>query len=198
MPSGFTVEISTNGGTDYTDISNGTSSVSVALAYNSTANVLVRITEPAGKAVLSSFDTIIHAVSGITSANTNDTINRLYTGFLRLTKTATVTNGTGKGGANDAVPGAVINYSVAYVNLASTGGTNCVTLNASSLVITEDGTAGSNNWGTYTSHEVSSAADSRGGTITGDAATGSTLLTDTVASLLAGQSGTFSFQRLIK
>jgi hypothetical protein len=45
---------------------------------------------------------------------------------------------------------------------------------------------------------VSSATDSRSGAITGDASTSSTLLTDTLASLLAGQSGTFSFQRLIK
>jgi hypothetical protein len=198
VPSGFTVEISTNGGTSYTDVSNGTSSVSVAIAYNSTANVLVRITEPTGNAVLTSFNTVVRAASGITPANTNDTIDRLYTGFVRLTKTAVVANGTGKGGATDAVPGAVITYSVAYANLASTGGTNCATLNASNLVITEDGTAGSNNWGTLTSHVVSSATDSRGGTITGNAATTSTVLTDTIASLLAGQTGTFSFQRLIK
>ncbi|MDX6501558.1 MAG: hypothetical protein QOG23_4818 [Blastocatellia bacterium] len=198
VPSGFTVEISTNAGTDYTDVSNGTSFVTVAIAYNSTANVLVRITEPAGNAVLSSFNTVIHAVSGITPANENDTIDRLYTGFIRLTKTAVVTNETGKGESIDPVPGAVITFSVAYVNIASTGGTNCVTLNASNLVITEDGAAGSNNWATYTSHVVSSATDSRSGTITGNASTASGLLTDTVASLLAGQSGTFSFQRLIK
>jgi hypothetical protein len=198
VPSGFTVEISTNNGTSYTDVSNGTSFVTLAIAYDSTANVLVRITEPTGNTVLSSFNTIVHAASGITPASTNDTIDRLYTGFIRLTKTAVVTNGTAKGGPTDAVPGAVITYGVAYVNLASTGGTNCVTLNASNLVITEDGTAGANNWGTYTSHVVSSATDSRGGTITGNAATTSTALTDTVASLLAGQSGTFSFQRLIK
>jgi hypothetical protein len=198
VPSGFTVEISTNAGTSYTDVSNGTSFVTVAITYNSTANVLVRITEPTGNAVLTSFNTIVHAVSGITPANTNDTIDRLYTGFIRLTKTAVVVNGTAKGGATDAVPGAVITYSVAYVNLASTGGTNCVTLNANSFVITEDGTAGSNNWGTYTSHVVSSATDSRSGTITGNAVTTSTVLTDTLTSLLAGQGGTFSFQRLIK
>jgi hypothetical protein len=141
---------------------------------------------------------VIHAVSGITPANDNDTIDRLYTGFIRLTKTAVVTNATGKGESIDPVPGAVITFSVAYVNIASTGGTNCVTLNASNLVITEDGAAGSNNWATYTSHVVSSATDSRSGTITGNASTASGLLTDTVASLLAGQSGTFSFQRLIK
>ena len=198
VPSGFTVEISTNGGTSYTDISNGTAFVTLAIAYDSTANVLVRITEPTGNAVLTSFSTVVHAVSGITPANTNDTIDRLYTGFIRLTKTAVVANGTAKGEATDAVPGAVVTFSVAYTNLASTGGTNCVTLNAIDLVITEDGTLGANNWGTYTSHVVSSAADSRSGTITGDASTSSTVLTDTLASLLAGQSGTFSFQRLIK
>ena len=199
VPSGFTVEISTDGGTGYTDVSDGTTFVTVDIAYNSTADVLVRITEPTGNAVLSSFNTVVHAVSGITPANTNDTIDRLYTGFIRLTKTAVVLNGNlAKGTATDAVPGAVITFSVAYVNLASTGGTNCVTLNASNLVITEDGTASPNNWGTYTSHVVSSATDSRSGTITGDAVTTSTSLTDTLTSLLAGQSGTFSFDRLIK
>ncbi len=198
VPSGFTVEISTNGGTDYTDVSNGTTSVTIAIAYDSTANVLVRVTEPSGNAVLTGYPTIIHAASGITPANTNETIDRLYTGFIRLTTTATVANGTSKGAATDPVPGAVITFSIAYVNVATSGGTNCVTLNANNLVITEDGTAGSNNWGTYTTHVISSATDSRGGTITGNADASSALLTDTVASLLAGQSGTFSFQRLIK
>jgi hypothetical protein len=198
VPSGFTVEISTNAGTDYTDVSNGTTSVTVAIAYNSTAEVLVRITEPSGNAVISSFNTIVHAASGITPDNTNDTIDRLYTGFIRLTKTATVANGTAKGGATDAVPGAVITFGVAYLNIASTGGTNCVTLNARNFVITEDGAAGANNWGTYTSHVVNSATDSRDGTIAGNAVASSTLITDAVGSLLAGQSGTFSFQRLIK
>lgn len=197
VPAGFTVEISTDG-TNYTDVSNQTTFVTVAIAYNSTANVLVRITEPAGNAVLSSFDTVVRAVSGITPANTNETIDRLYTGFVRLTKTAVVANGTGKGGATDPVPGAVITYSVAYVNLATTGGINTVTLNARNLVITEDGTAGANNWGTYTTHVVSSASDSRGGTITGDAVATSSALTDTLTSLLAGESGTFSFQRIIR
>ncbi|HEY5885697.1 MAG TPA: hypothetical protein VIT88_13475 [Pyrinomonadaceae bacterium] len=198
VPAGFTVEVSTNVVTpSYTDISNGTTSVSLAIAYNSTADVLVRITAPSGKPVLNSFDTVIRAKSGITPANTNDTIDRLYTGFIRLNKTAVVSNGTGNGGATDPVPGAVITYSIVYANLASTGGTNCVTLNAVNLVITEDGTAGSNNWATFTDQVAGSASDSLGGTIVGDTA-GSTVLTNTIASLPAGQSGTFSFQRTIK
>ena len=198
VPAGFTVEVSTNvSSPSYTDISNGTTSVSLAIPYNSTADVLVRITAPSGKPVLNSFDTVIRATSGVTPANTNETIDRLYTGFIRLTKSAVVSNGTGNGGATDPVPGAVITYSIGYANLASTGGTNCVTLNAVNLVITEDGTAGSNNWATYTDQVVGSASDSLGGTIVGDTA-GSSVLTNTVASLPAGQSGTFSFQRIIK
>jgi hypothetical protein len=196
IPTGFTVEVSVNGlGTDYVDI---TTSPTLAVAYNTTATILVRVTAPAGNVVLTAYPTLVRATSLNTPAANNDTIDRLYTGFISLVKTAVVANGTGRGGATDPVPGAVITYSVAYANLASTGGTNCVTLNASNLVITEDGTAGSNNWGTYTSHVVNSATDSRSGTITGNAVTTSTVLTDTLASLPAGQSGTFSFQRLIK
>jgi hypothetical protein len=198
VPSGFTVELSTDAGANYTDVSNETSSVSLNLAYDSTAQVLVRITAPSGIAVLTGYDTIITASSGLTPANTNQTIDRLYTGFIRLTKTAVVANGTGKGAATDAVPGAVITFNLSYQNIASSGGTNCVTLNASNLVITEDGAAGSNNWGTHTSHVLGTTTDSLGGVITGHEDTTSTSLTDTIASLLAGQSGTFSFQRLIK
>jgi hypothetical protein len=207
LGSDFTVQISTDGGSSYENVSDGSGDdlVTVAIAYGGTADVWVKITEPSGNAVLTAFSTVVHAASGITPDNTNDTIDRLYTGFIRLTKTAEVLNETGKGAETDPVPGAMITYTVAYSNIASTGGTNCVTLNAKNFVITEDGTAGDNNWGTYTSHVANSAADSRGGTITGDADVTSTLLTDRVTTvatvatpLLAGQSGTFSFQRLIK
>jgi hypothetical protein len=71
-----------------------------------------------------------------------------------------------------------------------------VTLTATNIVITEDGAAAPNNWATYTDHVVG-ATDSLGGTITGDALN-STLLTDAVASLAAGQSGVFTFKRQIK
>jgi hypothetical protein len=206
--SNFAVELSTDGGANYENVSDGSGDdlVTVPIAYAGTADVWVRITEPSGNAVLTGFSTVVHAASGITSGNTNDTIDRLYTGFIRLTKSAVVLNSNlAKGSETDAVPGATITYTVAYSNIASSGGTNCVTLNARNFVITEDGTAGDNNWGTYTSHVANSATDSRGGTISGNSDVASTLLTDTVTTvatvatpLLAGQSGTFSFQRLIK
>jgi hypothetical protein len=197
VPAGFTVEISTDNGTNYTTVSGG-GSVTLPIAYNSTAQILVRVKTTAQKTVLTGYDVVIQAASGITPANTNRTIDRYYTGFISLVKTYTITNSTGVGGATDAVPGAVITYTITYSNIASTGGTNCSTLNASNLVITEDGSAAPNNWGANTTHVINQATDSRGGNITGDTVVTSTVLTDTIATLLAGQSGTFTFKRQIK
>lgn len=168
----------------------------LAIAYGSSSNYTVAITLPAGKTVLSGFDTVIRATSGNTNSSTNDTIDRLYTGFVRLDKVATVSNATGVGGATDAVPGAVITFAITYTNVSSSGGTNNVTLTATNIVITENGAAAPNNWATYTDHVVG-ATDSLGGAITGDAV-GSTVLTDTIASLAAGQSGVFTFKRQIQ
>lgn len=202
VPANFTVEISTNGGTSYTTVSGG-GSVTLAVGFGASAQILVRIkTTVAGKAVLTGYDTIIQAASSITPANTNRTIDRYYTGFIRLDKTYTITNATGVGAATDAVPGAVINYTITYTNIASTGGTNNSTLTASNLVITEDGNASPNNWASNnglpsaTDHVIG-ATDSRGSTISGDVAA-SNLLTDTVSTLPAGQSGTFTFKRQIR
>jgi hypothetical protein len=198
VPAGFTVEISTDNGTNYTTVSGG-GSVSLAIAYNSSAQILVRVkTTAAGKTVLTGYDVVIQAASGITPANTNRTIDRYYTGFVSLVKTYTITNSTGVGGANDPVPGAVITYTITYTNVASTGGTNSSTLTANNLVITEDGNTATNNWATHTTHVINQATDNRGGAITGDTLVTSTVLTDTITTLPAGQSGIFTFKRLIK
>jgi hypothetical protein len=195
---GFTVEISANGlGTDYVTMT--TNSVNLAIAYNSNATILVRVTAPAGTAVLqaSGFDVVVRSTSAQTPAAYNETIDRLYTGFLRMVKTAPVTNGTGVGGASDPVPGAVIEYTMVYTNISSTGGTGNGQLTVSNLVITENGTAGSNNWGTTTTHVAGSASDTQGGTIAGDVAL-SSILTDTVTTLAPQATGTFKFRRVIK
>ena len=197
VPADFTVEISTDNGTNYTTVSGG-GTVSLPVTYGSSAQILVRIKTTAVKPVLNGFDVVIQAASGITPANTNRTIDRYYTGFVRLDKSYTVANPTGVGGATDPVPGAVITYTITYTNIATTGGTNNSTLTANNLVITENGSAAPNNWATHTDHVINQATDSRGGTITGDTLVTSTVLTDTILSLAAGQSGTFSFKRLIK
>lgn len=196
VPSGFTVEISTNGGTSYTTVSGG-GSTTVSVAFASSANFLVRITAPSGKTVLTAYDTLIRATSGLDSTKKNDTIDRLYTGFVQLSKSFVIDNTTGVGAATDPVPGADIVYTITYTNISVSGGTGNATLTVSNLVITEDGNASPNNWGTTTDQVVGSATDSNSGTITGDSAS-STVLTNTVTTLAPGGSGSFVFKRRIK
>ncbi|MGZ5482963.1 MAG: beta strand repeat-containing protein [Pyrinomonadaceae bacterium] len=193
VPAGFTVEISTDGGTNYTTVSGG-GSTSLAVAFGASANIHVRITEPAGNTVLTGFDTVIRATSTATPAASNRTIDRLYTGFVRLVKSYTVSNSTGVGGATDPVPGAVITYNIAYENIStSNGDASCVKLTAQNVVITEDGLAAPNNWGTFTTH-TGTASDTGSGVVV---VVNATTYTDTVASLAPGASAVFSFQRSI-
>jgi hypothetical protein len=193
VPAGFTVEVSTNGGTSYSTVSGG-GSVSLAIAFASSANINVRITAPAGQIVLTGYDTIVRVTSTVTPASFNKTIDRLYTGFVRLDKAFTVANATAVGGATDPVPGAVITYNISYTNVSSSNGdANCVKLTASNLVITEDGLAAPNNWGTYTTNS-GSPSDSGSGTVVTVSAT---KYTDTIASLGPGVSAVFTFKRTI-
>ncbi len=193
VPAGFTVEVSTNGGGSYTTVSGG-GSVSLAIAHAASANINVRITEPSGNTVLTGYDTIIRVTSNATPAANNKTIDRLYTGFVRLDKAFSVANGTGVGAATDPVPGAVITYTITYTNVStSNGDANCVKLTASNLVITEDGLSAPNNWGTYTTNS-GSPSDSGSGTVVTVSAT---KYTDTIASLAPGASAGFTFKRSI-
>jgi hypothetical protein len=192
VPAGFTVEVSTNGGGSYTTVSGG-GSVSLAIAYASSSNINVRITAPSGQTVLTGYDTVIRVTSTVTPAAFNRTIDRLYTGFVRLDKAYTVLN-AGVGQSTDPVPGAVITYNITYTNVSSSNGdANCVKLTASNLVITEDGLAGTNNWGTYTTN-FGSPSDSGSGTA---AIVNATTYTDTIASLAPGTSAVFTFKRTI-
>ena len=193
VPAGFTVEISTDGGANYTNVSSS-GSVSLAIAFGSSTNISVRITSPAGKTILTGYDTVIRATSTVTPAAVNRTINRLYTGFVRLDKATSINNATGVGGVGDPVPGAVITYTVTYTNVStSNGDANCVKLTASNLVITEDGAAAPNNWGTYTTNTGTPSDSGSGAVVTVSASK----YTDTVSTLVAGASGTFTFKRLI-
>ena len=192
VPAGFTVEVSTNGGASYTPVSGG-GSVSLAIAFASSADINVRITAPLGQTVLTGYDTVVRVTSTITPASFNRTIDRLYTGFVRLDKAFTVLN-AGVGASTDPVPGAVITYNITYTNVSSSNGdANCVKLTASNLVITEDGLAGTNNWGTYTTN-FGAPSDSGSGTAV---IVNATKYTDTIASLGPGVSAVFTFKRTI-
>jgi hypothetical protein len=118
----------------------------------------------------------------------NTTIDRLYTGYVRMLKEVRVLAADGTTVLQDytASPttdnirsGDIIEYRISYTNISTAGGTGNVFLNANKVVITEDGTGNNsaspdNNWGLDndgnslidTSNIVGSAADSKGGNIT--------------------------------
>jgi hypothetical protein len=103
---------------------------------------------------------------------TNITIDRVYTGFLKLVKLSRILDasgndltgaraaqsdfettpvvGTGTATERTPLPGEIIEYQIRYKNIAAednTNGANNVLLNVNNLVITEDGTLGANsNW----------------------------------------------------
>jgi len=125
------------------------------------------------------------------------TINRVYTGFIETIKESRLLKGTGPNvlpgqetfstEVKTPSPGNIIEYRLTYSNFSTVGGPGNVTLTASNLVITEDGTTydpvtnpGGNNWaldtdnldeddnpttGIDTSYMVGSAVDSTGGEI---------------------------------
>jgi hypothetical protein len=104
--------------------------------------------------------------------STNTTIDRVYTGFLKLVKMSRVLPGTGpavgtgqddfestpafngidpNSGVTDVsrnpAPGNIIEYQIRYKNISDAqSGTGNVILNADKVVITEDGTLSPNNW----------------------------------------------------
>ncbi|MEH2026381.1 beta strand repeat-containing protein [Nostoc sp.] len=116
--------------------------------------------------------------------SSNITIDRVYTGFLKLLKVSRVLQGTGPVvQGNDGTfsiapkkpaPGNIIEYQIQYTNISDPqAGTGNVILNANKVVITEDGTQSPNNWALDndasgqidTSNIVGSAKDSGTATI---------------------------------
>jgi hypothetical protein len=195
-PAGFKTEISNDEGSTFVALDSWNPSVTLAVAHGAAAIFFVRVTAPAGLKVLTGFDTVIRATSTITPTASNDTIDRLYTGFVRLDKTVTVTNDTGVGGPHDAVSGAELEIAIQYANVSTAGGSGSSLLNAQNLIISEDGKVSPNNWGATTDH-IAGASDTHGGIIYGDRE-GSTALSDIVTTLEAGRSGLFKFRRRIK
>lgn len=121
----------------------------------------------------------------------NITIDRVYTGFLRMVKQSRIllgdglavqgSDGTFSTTPKRPAPGNIIEYQITYTNISEaqpTGGSSVI-LNAKNVVITEDGTLstiagdGKNNWAKDndrdgnmdTSHVSGSASDSKSGTI---------------------------------
>lgn len=195
-PPAFKIEISTDFGEHYLTLESRNHTVAIPVSYRASATFLVRVTAPPGLKTLTGFDTVIRATSMMNPAVTNDTINRLYTGFIRVDETATIVKGAGAGSAGEMVPGAEIEVTITYTNISSAEGDGSSLLTARNIVIHGNSCTAANSWAANTEHVVG-ASDNQGGHIIGDRA-GSTSLTDIVATLEAGQSGIFKFRRRIK
>jgi len=194
VPAGFTIEISINIGNSYSILEPQGRGVTLPLAYRAAGIVLVRVTAPAGLRVLTGFDVVVRATSTATVTAANETIDRLYTGFVRLDKSTAVVNSSGN--STVAGPGAEIEFAITYSNVTTSAGVGNSLLTAYNLVISENGNATPNNWGQTTEHIIG-ASDTQGGVIIGDRE-GSTSLTDMIMTLEPGQSGVFRFKRRIK
>jgi hypothetical protein len=196
LPPGFRAEVSTDNGDTYAVIDQWSNSITVAVGYRAAIILFVRITAPAGLPALQAFETVIRATSTVSPVVNNETINRIYTGFIRLEYDQAIVNHTGVGGPSDAVPGAQVEFIITYSNISSMNGVDCALLIAYNLVITADGRKPPNNWGVTTDHIVG-ASDNRGGLIVGDRPD-SQSLANVVMRLEAGESGVFRFRRIIR
>jgi hypothetical protein len=186
-----------------------------------TQSYRVLYTPPAGATSFNSFAGYGDAVTA-TSTNdvtkTNVTIDEIFVGgYVKLQKSLGVAAGQPCAtatiftpGAANVNPGDCIQYTIVYTNVAPSGGTNDITLNASSFVITEDGaasggggaTAYTNNWAANTNGLYAAPVDSNSGTLggynPGPGAAGSSRFTDTVGALAAGASGNVTFKVQVK
>jgi hypothetical protein len=158
-----------------------------------------------------------NALTSTTPQNT--TIDRVYTGYLKLTKEAQILDADGSiiqdfttSPTKNARPGQMIQYRITYRNISEIAPANSgsIALNAQKIAITEDGnlagsTSVSNNWATNTTHKAGSAIDSNNGQITFDNGASSNssanvaVYKDVVAGPLAAQTeGNFRFTRIVK
>jgi hypothetical protein len=135
-----------------------------AVASNAVVNYIVEYTAPSGAVAFANVDNAVTATVGVTSTTNVTHHDLILGGPIYLIKTATLdpaSPGTCVGGTA-AVPGCKITYDVYYYNNAPTA-TACAAPTTSvlsaaggyfaaagSAVITEDGAAGTNNWGANT------------------------------------------------
>jgi hypothetical protein len=222
LPAGWTVSyksVGTPATANCAAVTAGTAITTLCVESGATLNYQTVYTPPASATNFNAYTPYgdaVTATSGNDNTKANATIDEFFVGgFVKLTKTAADAAGVGCATASTFVvsatanPGDCVLYTVTYLNVAPTGGTNDVTLNASSITITEDGnatgstngTAYTNSWATNSNGLFAAPVDSTGGTLggyTGGVAAGSSKFTDTITALAAGASGNVAFKVQIK
>jgi hypothetical protein len=146
----------------------------------------------------------------------NITLERLYTGIMKLTKEARILDASGQIVQNwtqnitsQVLPGQFIEYRVNYENISTLPtGTGNVTLDANNFTVIEDGATAPNNWATPTVHQQSTTASK--GTLTyfdagtsvgsSDPASGSsvTRYQNNAGTVVPGETGSMQFRRKVK
>ena len=174
LPAGTTVTLGGGSGTaTYTyngtvfTLSSGTPVQINGLASGGTVNYTSVVTLPAntvlstdtGKGFSVSIQAFVDASgNGAYDAGepTNTTVDRVYTGFVKMVKearivaadgTTVIQDYTGAPASAGIIAGRFIDYRITYTNISSpAAGSGSVTLSANGLAINEDGTVLPNNW----------------------------------------------------
>lgn len=218
------------------NLTSGAHIVLASLGATSSLNYTVAVDLPAGTPqalafpvpIVSFVDTDGDSIFDRTSATPtiepifNLTINREYTGYIQLLKRSQILQGTSPDLVSTAnatldanpktpVPGNIILYQIGYTNIStppSAGISSSVLLNASNLVINENGAAAPNTWAGFTTHQQATTTSPvtpvqffNGTTPLGttDPVTGTavTQYLNNVGTIAAGGTGTFTFQRRV-
>lgn len=223
LPAGWTVTFQSTGQAASGScgaVAANTVITSVCVPSGATQTYKTIYTPPAGATTFNAYTGYGDAITA-TSVNDNTknnvTIDEIVVGgFVKLTKTwsvallqpcATATVFTPSSVSVN--PGDCVQYTIAYTNVMPSGGTNDITVNASSFVITEDGAAAggaqvayTNTWAANSNGLFAAPVDSNGGTLAGynpgPGAVGSSRFTDTVGALAAGASGNCTFKVQVK
>jgi hypothetical protein len=223
LPAGWTVTFQSAGqgaSGSCAAVSAGTTITSVCVPSGATQNFRVLYTPPAGATTFNAFagyGDAITATSTNDNTKTNVTIDEIMVGgYVKLQKALGVASGQPCAtatvftpGAANVNPGDCIQYTITYTNVMPSGGTNNITVNASSFVITEDGAASggsgsttyANSWAANTNGLYAAPVDvggTLGGYNPGPGAAGSSRFTDTVGALAAGASGNVTFKVQVK
>jgi hypothetical protein len=193
---------------------------------NTKLNYGVDIDLPTGTAQLVGYSVPVVAfidagTAGLDAADKqNTTIDRLYTGYLKVEKEAQILDVDGttvlqaytQTPTVKPAPGQMIQYRITYTNISdvATAGSNSIGLNAQNVKVVEDGAAAPNTWAVLaggklnTLHKATSAGDTNSGVVSfNDGAKTNndvdvTKYVDTVAGPLTGQqSGAFTFIRVV-
>jgi hypothetical protein len=231
LPNGTTATITNAAGNTATYTFNSTTGdwtttatpVTVTVAPGATANYSVQVDLPANTDQLKGYGVAIVAyidndgTAGLSSGDTqNTTIDRVYTGYLKLKKEARILSSDGNTTIQDwttdntllkvAKPNDRIEYRITYENISkdAPAGSSSIELNARNVTIVEDGAAGGNTWATTTNHVAGTVVKASNATVTysptnSDSDPSVTKYTYTVTSdLTPGVTGQFQFTRQVK